>query len=268
MNAEAYPVPSLRQTVLLERIGHHVALVTLNRSEAGNAINGVMTKALDAVVQETESDPDIWAVVLTGSGEESFCAGADLKEIAAGRGVDLVTPNGGFAGFVFAKRCKPWIAAVNGKAAGGGFEIALACDLIVASDAASFALPEVSRGLVATAGGVIRLPRYLPRAIALEAIVTGSALSAQRAATFGLVNRVVPVERLLYESLALARRITNNAPLAVRESLHVARQVIDLSEQELKELTHERWMSMTHSNDFKEGARAMIEQRTPRWTGT
>jgi len=267
MNAEVSQVPGLRQTVFLERIGHHVALVTLNRSQAGNAINGAITKALDAVVQETENDPDIWAVVLTGSGEKAFCTGADLKEIAAGRGVDLVTPNGGFAGFVFAKRCKPWIAAVNGKAVGGGFEIALACDLIVASDAASFALPEVSRGLVATAGGILRLPRYLPRAIALEAIVTGLPLSAQRAATFGLVNRVVPAERLLYESLALARRITNNAPLAVRESLHIARQSIDRSEQELKELTHERWMNMTHSNDFKEGAQAFIEERMPRWTG-
>jgi enoyl-CoA hydratase/carnithine racemase len=174
--------------VRYERLADHIALATLNRPEVRNAVNGALARALEAVVVETEADPDIGAVVLTGAGDGVFCAGADLKEVAAGRGDELFTAQGGFAGFVYAQRRKPWIAAVNGKALAGGCEIVLACELVVAAEHAVFGLPEVSRGLIAAAGGLIRLPRALPRHLALELVMTGDPLDVRRAEMHGLVK--------------------------------------------------------------------------------
>jgi hypothetical protein len=152
--------------VTVEAPAAHVRLVTLRRPEARNAVNGAVALALHRIVHEIEADPDAWVVVLTGAGGQAFCSGADLKEVSGGRLESLWTPDGGFAGFVRAPRSKVWIAAIDGLALAGGFEIALACDLIVASDDAAFGLPEVTRGLIAAAGGLYRLPRSLPRALA------------------------------------------------------------------------------------------------------
>jgi enoyl-CoA hydratase/carnithine racemase len=243
----------------------HIAVVTLNRPEARNAINASMTLALDQIVEQTEKDPDVWVVILTSTGDEAFCAGADLREITAGRGPQLATERGGFAGFVRAPRDKPWIASVQGLAVGGGCEIALACDMIVAADTAAFGLPEVQRGIVAGAGGMHRLPRALPRNIALELIATGGRLEAARAATLGMVNRVVARERLLEESLALATRISRNAPLAVRESLKVARQAYDLEDAELMTVGMATLRALMRSDDAREGTLAFVEKRTPAW---
>jgi enoyl-CoA hydratase/carnithine racemase len=255
------------QVVTYERLPGHIGLVTLNRPEARNAINGAVATALEAVVLETEADADIWAVVITGAGAGVFCAGADLKEIASGRGTELFTERGGFAGFVFAQRSKPWIAAVNGKALAGGCEIVLACDLVVAAEDAAFGLPEVSRGLIAAAGGLFRLPRTLPRNLALELVMTGDPLDAQRAEQHGLVNRVVPTEGVAEEAVALARRITRNAPLAVRESLAVARVAAELPETDARALTKKARDRVVLSEDYKEGPRAFLEKREPRWVG-
>jgi len=149
--------------VLIERAADHVALVTINRPAARNAVNGAVASGLEAAIDQTEADPDIWAVIITGAGNQAFCAGADLKEISAGRGAGLRTERGGFAGFVHAPRTKPWIAAVNGPALAGGCEIVLTCELVVAAEGAVFGLPEVKRGLMAVAGGLYRLPRVLPQ---------------------------------------------------------------------------------------------------------
>lgn len=261
--SEAAPV-----VVTLERLPGHVALVTLNRPEARNAVNGAVASALEAIVDETEADPDVWAVVLTGAGRGVFCAGADLKEIAAGRGAELFTQWGGFAGFTHVeRRCKPWIAAVNGKALAGGCEIVLACDLVVAAVDAAFGLPEVKRGLVAAAGGMYRLPRALPRNLALELIMTADELDAPRAHQYGMVNRLAAVDQAVEEALALAGRITRNAPLAVRESLLVARSAGSLDEIELVEMSWRAQEVVARSDDYKEGPRAFIEKREPRWTG-
>jgi enoyl-CoA hydratase/carnithine racemase len=265
MDNTAIPV-NQTPVVLLDRIGEHIAVVTLNRPEARNAVNGAVVGMLGAIVQETEDDPDIWVVILTGAGGV-FCAGADLKEVAAGRGASLGTEKGGFAGFVFSKRTKPWIAAVNGKALAGGCEIVLACDMVVAAENATFGLPEVLRGLMAAAGGLFRLPRALPRNIALELITTAGELEAQRAYSFGMVNRLVPTEQVRSEAIKLAKAITMNAPTAVRESLSVARHAADLPEEELIKLTRESWNRVAISADFQEGPRAFIEKRAPRWTG-
>ena len=188
-----------------------------------------------------------------------------MKEVANGGLPQLVTADGGFAGFVQAPRDKLWIAAIDGLALAGGFEIALACDLIVASEDAEFGLPEVTRGLVAAGGGVYRLPRVLPRALAFELIAGGGRLSAQRALALGVINRVVTKERVLAEALEMARAMCANAPLAVRESLMVARRALDYDDETLRRLSDQAQDRIMKTADFGEGARAFVEKRSPRW---
>ncbi len=254
--------------VRFEIRGEHTALVTLNRPAARNAVNGDVANALEAIVLATEANPAIRAVVLCSSHADVFSAGADLKEVHAGRGNTLATERGGFAGLVFAERKKPWIAAVNGKALAGGCELVLACDMVVATARAAFGLPEVLRGLVAAAGGIYRLPRALPPNIALEMIATALPLGAERAYQLGFVNRMVEPGQEVPEALVLADQIAANAPLAVRESLRVARASFQLSEAEMRELTNQAKAVVVASNDYREGPLAFIEKRAPRWTGT
>jgi enoyl-CoA hydratase len=253
--------------VLITHPRRRVALVTIDRPEARNAIDARVAQGLEQAIATTEGDLEVWAVVLTGAGGKAFCAGADLKEVSRGNFRSLSTAAGGFAGFVQAKRSKPWIAAVEGVALAGGCEIALACDLIVASDDASFGLPEVTRGLIAAAGGVYRLPRAVPRVIAIEAIITGERLSAARALEWGLVNHVVAAGSVVERALALAGRICENAPLAVRESLAIAKRAADLDDAALQALSNEAQARLATTADFAEGPLAFIEKRAPRWQG-
>ncbi|MDO9706898.1 enoyl-CoA hydratase-related protein [Paracraurococcus lichenis] len=253
--------------VLFEVVEPHIALVTINRPEARNAVNGAVAVGLEAAVERVEADPDLWAAVLTGAGPHAFCAGADLKEVSAGNSRALATEKGGFGGFVRAPRTKLWIAAAQGHALAGGLELLLACDLAVAAETANLGLPEVKRSLVAGAGGVFRLPRALPKAIALQMIATGEPIPAARAAQFGLVNAAVPAEQVVPTALDLARRVCANAPVAVRESLGVARRAADLPEAELCRLSGEASGRVRATEDFKEGPRAFVEKRAPRWTG-
>ena len=252
--------------VQTRQVADHVTLVTINRPEARNAVNGDVARGLEQAVLDTEKDPNVWVVILTGAGDKAFCAGADLKAVSAGTG-GLGTANGGFAGFVHQPRTKPWIAAVNGFALAGGSEIALACDLVVAIEEAAFGLPEVKRGLVAAAGGLYRLPRALPKAIALELIVTGAHFDAKRAYEHGLVNRLVARDQLMPEALKLAQAICENAPIAVRESLSVARQALDLDDAALRDLSAAASRKVAATEAYKEGPRAFIEKRAPRWVG-
>lgn len=259
--------PAMDESVLLEKHGRHVAVVTINRPAARNAINASLAEALEAMVGRLEQDPEIRAVVLTGAGDRAFCSGADLRDVAAGRLDDLFTPTAGFAGFVNAERRKPWIAAVNGFALAGGCEIALACDMIVAVEEAQFGLPEVTRGLIASAGGVYRLPRALPRPIALEMIATGQPIGAARAFALGLVNRLVARQRLMSEALAMADTIANNAPLAVTESMALARAAAGFDDAQLRSAGDAAQARLGVTADFTEGATAFIEKRAPVWTG-
>lgn len=254
------------RSVLVKFVGDHVARVTLNRPTARNAVDGAMARQLEAAVRQTEADPDIRAVVLVGSGR-GFCAGADLVEFAAGRHAALWTDHGGFAGFVNHTRRKPWIAAVHGFALAGGLEIALACDLIVSSDDARFGLPEVKRGLVAGAGGLFRLPRKMPANFAAECILTGETFDAGRAHAMGLTCRVASASELQEVAMDLARKIALNAPLAVAESLRVLRLAGELTEPELQAISDESLNLMVASDDMREGTRAFVEKRAPRWTG-
>lgn len=223
-----------------ERPSEYVVLLTLDRPAARNAINGEMAQAIEALVDATEADPSIRVVVLTSSDPAVFSAGADLKDVAAGRRASLRTERGGFAGLAYARRTKPWIAAVEGTALAGGFELVLACDLIVASSNASFGLPEVKRCLIAAAGGLHRLRRRVPYALAAEMLLTGEPIDAARAQAAGLLNELVAPGQCVNAALGLAERIAVNAPLAVRDSLHIVRAADDLSEPELRQLGADR----------------------------
>lgn len=250
-----------------ERPGEHVALLTLDRPAARNAINGEMAQAIEALVDATEADRSVRVVVLASSDAAVFSAGADLKEVAAGRRASLRTERGGFAGLAYARRTKPWIAAVEGKALAGGFELVLACDFIVASTKASFGLPEVKRSLIAAAGGLHRLRRRVPYALAAEMLLTGEPIDAARAQAAGLLNALVAPGECVNAALALAGRIAANAPLAVRDSLQIVRAADDLSEPELRQLGADCLARLALTEDYQEGPRAFIEKRAPRWTG-
>lgn len=243
-----------------------VATITLNRPDQRNAVDPALTAALGEALTRFEADPEVWVAVLTGAGP-NFCAGADLKAISAGRGAELSTDEGGFAGFVRFPRTKPVIAAVRGFALAGGTELVLACDLVVAAEDTTFGLPEVTRGIVAAGGGLFRLPRALPEAVARELVLTGDRLSAADAHRFGMVNRLVPADEVLTTARALADRICQNAPVAVRESLAVVRAAAELTEEEGWRRSAEAMSAARQSEDASEGPRAFAEKRAPRWTG-
>lgn len=248
-----------------ERIGR-VEVLRLNRPEARNAVNGDLAQAMEAALDDLEIDDQVQAVVITGRGNV-FCAGADLKVVAQGRGQELATKRGGFAGLVTRDFPKPLIAAVNGHALAGGFEVVLACDLVVAADDANFGLPEVTRGLFAAAGGLIRLPKRIARALATEIALTGEPISSQRAHEVGLVNRVVPLDQVLPEALALAERISANGPVAVRNTLRMIREAGELTEAEAWPRNYELALEVFATKDSIEGARAFAEKREPQWKG-
>jgi crotonobetainyl-CoA hydratase len=249
--------------VELERRGA-AALVTLNRPEARNAVSPEVSAEMVTVLDEIEADDELQAVVVTGTGEV-FSAGADLKVVAQGRAVEIARVKGGFAGIVTRDFPKPLIAAVNGPALAGGFEIVLACDLVVAAETARFGIPEVQRGLMAAAGGLIRLPKRVPLAIALELAMTGDPINAQRALALGLVNRVVAPAAVVDEALGLATRIAKNSPIAVRSSRRLVREAADLDERAAWERTNELAVDVFASGDAVEGATAFAEKRPPVW---
>jgi crotonobetainyl-CoA hydratase len=256
--------------VLVEQRGHTM-LITLNRPEARNAVDAEVCTLVGNAVERADADIEVRAIVLTGAGDASFCAGADLKAIARGeRPIPAGLEHWSFAGFVNHFTSKPTIAAVNGSAMGGGTELALACDLVVAADTAMFGLPEVKRGLVAAAGGAFRLRTQVPIKIAMQVMLTGNPLTAAEAARWGLVNEVVPASEVLSTALAIADSIASNAPLAVQATKRMAYGVLDgrlPSEDELWSLTGREAAAVFGSDDAKEGPRAFGEKRAPVWTG-
>jgi enoyl-CoA hydratase len=245
----------------------HIAILTLNRPEARNAISPEVSRTMATLLDEVEADPALRAVVLTGRGEV-FSAGADLKVVAQGNANDIARGKGGFAGIVTRDFPKPLIAAVNGPALAGGFEIVLSCDLVVAAEGARFGIPEVKRGLMAAAGGLIRLPKRIPLAIALELAMTGDPIDAPRALQLGLVNRVVPAGQVIDQAIALAERIGENSPVAVRNSRQLVREAAEMSEADGWRRTLELMMPVFESGDAIEGATAFAEKRPPVWHST
>ena len=243
--------------VLRERRGN-VEILTINRPEARNAINGAVSRAMSSIMDELAGDTECWVVVITGSGDKAF---------SSGEGGDIIGASGGFGGLTQRDFSKPIIAAVNGSALAGGFEIMLSCDLVVAAEHATFGIPEAKRGLIAGAGGLIRMPKRLPMAIALELAMTGDPIDADRALALGLVNKVVPSAALMDEAIALAERIAANAPLAVRYSKKVMKQAAELPEADGWKLNTEAVGVVFSSADAMEGPIAFAEKRPPKWQG-
>jgi enoyl-CoA hydratase len=243
-----------------------VAVLTINRPLARNAVNGEVARSMEAGIDRLEADPEVWVGVVAGNGPV-FSAGADLKVIATGGPQELITERGGFGGIAQREREKPLIAAVDGPALAGGCEIALACDLIVASRQAAFGIPEVKRSLIAAAGGLFRLPRALPRNVALELALTGDPIDAERAYALGLVNVLTEPGAALEGALALAERICANAPLAVRASRKVLLASAFAPDEVGWQLTNEQFAGLFKTEDFAEGPRAFVEKRPPSWKG-
>lgn len=253
---------------LYERRGN-VAVITINRPDARNAVNGAVSIAVGDALQQAQDDSDVWAVVITGAGDKSFCAGADLKAISRRENIfHPQHPQWGFAGYVSHFIDKPTIAAVNGTALGGGTELALASDLVVARESARFGLPEVKRGLIAAAGGVFRIVDQLPRKVAMQLLFTGEPISAEEALRWGLINEVVPDGTELDAALALAARITCNAPLAVQASKRVAVGAdagVITGDEPGWSRTNREIGGLMKSEDAREGPLAFAEKRPPVW---
>ena len=243
-----------------------VLKVTINRPEVRNALHPPANEELSGVFNAFEKDDYLRVAILTSSGNESFSAGNDLKYMASGNPIYI--PEMGFAGITSRpKRLKPIIAAVNGLALGGGLEIAMACDIIVAADHAKFGLPEVKIGLFAGAGGVQRLPRQIGKKAAMEMMLTGQAIDCNKALDLGLINYAVPADQLMEKAEKLAYHITQASPMAIQSTLKLYNETADFaSEDDAVTAPHDIFDDLLNSNDFWEGSRAFAEKRKPKWT--
>ncbi|WP_158963593.1 enoyl-CoA hydratase-related protein [Chachezhania sediminis] len=256
----------MTEFITTERRGN-VFIVTMNRPEVYNAVHPPMHHEMHGAWEEYAADDSLWCAILTGAGEKAFSAGNDLKYTASGG--KMKGPDSGFAGLTSNfTREKPIIAAVNGFAMGGGFETAMACDILIAAENATFALPEVKVGFFAAAGGVQMLTRFVPRKIANEMILTGRHISAAEAKEIGIVNAVVPQSGLMDAAMAKAAEITSVSPSAIKASKRVLNALdTEHSFAESIEYSREVIMDLRHTDDFKEGVTAFVEKRAPKWVG-
>jgi enoyl-CoA hydratase len=241
-----------------------ILIITINRPAARNAIDAAVTSGVAAALDRLDESKELSIGILTGAGG-TFCAGMDLKAFL--RGEQVALPGRGLAGLTEKPPVKPLIAAVEGYALAGGFELALACDLIVAAEDARFGIPEVKRGLVAAGGGLLRLPRRIPPNLAMEYALTGDFFSAADGQRFGLVNRVTPAGGALAGAIELAERITANAPLAIAATKEVIAASADWTADEMWQKQQEIMQPVFGSADAREGASAFAEKRAPVWRG-
>ena len=242
-----------------------IAILTLNRPDKRNALNASLLANLTKTMAQLDADPKVRAMVLTGAGKV-FCAGMDLVEFAEFGGEKIIF-EGGIVDHVRRERRTPVIAAVQGAAMAGGFEIMLDCDLAVAAEDARFGLPEATIGLVAGAGGVAHLPTRIPTALAREMLLTGAPISARRAYEAGLVNRITDAGNVLPVAIALAEQIAANAPLAIAATMRVIHHAL-AADADLNRINDAELDRLIKSEDSTEGARAFTERRAPQWTGT
>jgi enoyl-CoA hydratase len=257
-------------TTLLYEMAEGIARLTINRPDKLNALNGTVIAELGDAVTRIESDAGVRGVILTGAGSKAFVAGADIAEVGGQTPMEgQVRAVAGQRMMRRLERCgKPVVAAVNGFALGGGCELAMACHLRLASESASFGQPEVKLGLAPGYGGTVRLPRLVGRGRALELLLTGAMIDAQEAWRIGLVNRVVPADRLLDESEQLLRRILDNGPLALRACLELVDAGLDMSTDEALGQEAVWFGLLSASADMREGTRAFLEKRKAVFTGS
>jgi enoyl-CoA hydratase len=259
-------VDSSRGNLIKVSIDGRVATVRLNRPEVRNALNLALIEELLAALDELEADPEIRCVVLTGD-ERAFAAGADIKEMAGASSVEMLKRDQ-FARWDRIRRFKkPLIAAVSGFALGGGNELAMLCDMIVASETAQFGQPEINIGVMPGAGGTQRLTRAVGKAIAMEVVLGGRNLTAREALQFGLVNRVVPVEVCLSEAQALAARVAEKSPVALRLAKEAVLKAFETPLQEGLEYERKNFYLLFSTEDQKEGMAAFLEKRRPSFKG-
>ncbi len=251
--------------VTSERVGRTL-VIHLDRPESRNAVNGALAQGVEQAIDVLEEADDLWVGVLAARGPV-FCAGADLKAVSRGKGAELSTQRGGFGGLVRRKRSKPLIAAVHSDAFAGGFELALACDMVVAAQGIHFGLPEVKRSLVALAGALIELPRLVGEKVALEVALTGEPVSAERMYQLGVVNRLVEAEEVFDTAMGMAAAIADNGPLAVKASRQIIVEGRDLDLEASWKHSIEVGYPVFQSEDAKEGPMAFIQKRKPEWKG-
>jgi enoyl-CoA hydratase len=254
----------MSDSAVLTEVRGEVLLVTLDRPEQRNAVNRAMAEGIAAAMDRLDADSSLRVGVLTGAGK-GFCAGMDLKAFVAGE--RPVVAGRGFAGIVQRASAKPLIAAVEGFAVAGGFEIALACDLIVAARGTRFGIPEVKRGLVAAGGALLRLPRRIPYHLAMELALTGEPIDAERAFEVGLVNRLVEPGAAVDGALELAAAIVANGPFALAASKRILVEAPSWPADSLWERQAEITEPVRASEDAREGSSAFAEKRAPRWQG-
>ncbi|MDD4859527.1 MAG: enoyl-CoA hydratase-related protein [Dehalococcoidales bacterium] len=241
-----------------------IAIITINRPEAMNALNADVRREMDAALSDVRDDNDIWVAVITGAGEKAFCAGADLKEMNAGN----VEAQRGSIELVRADRImKPFIAAINGYALGGGLELALTCDLRIAAEHARFGQPEILRGFIPGGGATQRLPRFIPRVYAAEILLMPKHVTAQEAYHMGLINKVVPLAQLMTTAMEWAQNICQAAPLGVRTAKEAMLTGYGLPLEDGLKFERLLRRNMPNTEDFKEGVKAFAEKRKPEWKG-
>ena len=254
----------MKNAVLFET-HDNIAIITLNRPDQRNAVNADVCDGLRDAVDRLENTPKLRVGILRGAGNV-FCAGMDLKAFLSGDAMPVLNGEHGFGGFVKRERTKPIIAEVHGAALAGGFEIMLACDMVVAEENTVFGLPEPKIGLTAAAGGAVRLGAMLPPAIANEILLTGDTFDAAHAKTWGLVNRVVTMEKLQETSKQLAQKIAANAPIALTHSLKLA-AIGGRATSQMWQASDQAIASISDTQDSREGVAAFLEKRRPNWSG-